>query len=59
MMITFDVFILSRTLLGSGRQDKYPRVGMRNIVCIVFADILTRCDVAPVVPDSKIVLPFT
>jgi hypothetical protein len=59
MMITSDVFILSRILFDFGRQDRYPRVGIRNVVCTVFAVLLNRRAVAPVVPDSKIVLPFS
>jgi hypothetical protein len=56
MMIISDVFILSRTLRGSRRQDKYPRVGMWNVVCTVFAVLLSRRVAAPVVLDSKTVL---
>jgi hypothetical protein len=58
MMITSDVFILFSTLLGSGRQDRYPRIGIRNVVCTVFAVLHNRSVVAPVVPDSTTVLPF-
>jgi hypothetical protein len=58
MMITSDVFILSRILLGFGRQDRNPRVGIWNIVCTVFAILFNRRAAASVVPDSKIVLPF-
>jgi hypothetical protein len=51
MMIIYVVFILSKTLLGSGRQDRYLRVGIWNVVCIVFAILLNRRIVAPVVPN--------
>ena len=57
MMISYDVFILLSILLDLIRQDKYFWVGIRNVVCTVFVVLLNHRTIAPVVPNSNIVLP--
>ncbi len=56
IMITFLDLSLSMTLWGSIRTNKYPHVGMPNLVCIVVVVELKQCATTSIVVDRNMFL---
>jgi hypothetical protein len=57
IMMTFAIFSFSMTLLDLGRINKYPHIGMRNVMCTIVAMEHKQSVVVLVVVDNNMFLP--
>jgi hypothetical protein len=57
MIMTCVFFKHSMITLGSGRIDKYLRVGIRNVVDIVVVVEFKRSDATPIIANNSTFLP--